>query len=231
LYTHASDDARLPALEAPLERVVDGGEVEDGALAVDRLARPRKRRGIRHAEVRGGDGTGNNSLALSGRYRPGVQLAGWLRNVIDQGAPVRLPWRILRGFEENQKLAKRLWIYLAAERWKPAGTREREGTWIACGDRLFAALGMDYGRPRDARAALKRATAPARLSCESLGARGGSTPSARAGRPGRPSAASGSASARRSARPAGVGSYGLVLSIQSTNLSRSCTQKIVSPFC
>ena len=162
LYTHASDDARLPALEAPLERVVDGGEVEDGALAVDRLARPRKRRGIRHAEVRGGDGTGNNSLALSGRYRPGVQLAGWLRNVIDQGAPVRLPWRILRGFEENQKLAKRLWIYLAAERWKPAGTREREGTWIACGDRLFAALGMDYGRPRDARAALKRACATVR---------------------------------------------------------------------
>jgi hypothetical protein len=63
----------------------------------------------------------------------------------------------LRSFSENQQLAKRLWIYLAAERWKPAGSREREGTWIACGDWLFAALGMDYGRPRDARAALKRA--------------------------------------------------------------------------
>ncbi len=116
------------------------------------------------AFIEGGllDWTGNNSLALSGRYRPGVQLAGWLRNMIDQGAPMRLPWRVLRAFDENQKLAKRLWIYLAAERWKPAGTREREGTWIACGDRLFAALGMGYGRHRDARAALARACATVR---------------------------------------------------------------------
>jgi len=32
-----------------------------------------------------------------------------------------------------------------------------EGTWVAVGDRLFTALGMDYARPRDARAALARA--------------------------------------------------------------------------
>jgi hypothetical protein len=32
-----------------------------------------------------------------------------------------------------------------------------EGVWVACGDRLFAALAMDYDRPRDGRAALARA--------------------------------------------------------------------------
>jgi hypothetical protein len=100
--------------------------------------------------------TGNTSLALNGRYRPGVQLAGWLRRAIEEGAPVRLHWRTLRAFDENQKLAKRLWIYLQAERWKPSGAN-LEGAWIACGDRLFAALGMNYAEPKFARRALKRA--------------------------------------------------------------------------
>ena len=86
-----------------------------------------------------------------------MRLAEWLRREISEGAPVHLSWRTLRRFDENQKLAKRLWIYLPAERWKLAGTLDREGTWIACGDRLFAALGMAYGRHRDARAALARA--------------------------------------------------------------------------
>lgn len=98
----------------------------------------------------------------NGVRRLSVELSGWLRRAIDAGAPVRLSWRTLRAFHRNEQLAKRLWIYLAAERWKPAGTLEREGTWIACGDRLFAALGMDYGRHRDARAALKRACATVR---------------------------------------------------------------------
>ncbi len=93
----------------------------------------------------------------NGIRRLSVELSGWLRRAIDGGAPVRLSWRTLRAFHRNEQLAKRLWIYLAAERWKAAGTRDREGTWIACGDRLFAALGMDYGRHRDARAALARA--------------------------------------------------------------------------
>jgi hypothetical protein len=83
-------------------------------------------------------------------------LAEWLRREIDEGAPVRLDWRLLRSFDENQKLAKRLWIYLAAEHWKLTG-RQMEGTWVACGDRIEAALGMNYERRRDARAALKRA--------------------------------------------------------------------------
>jgi len=98
----------------------------------------------------------------AGTDRLSVELDGWLRRAIDDGAPVRLSWRTLRAFHRNEQLAKRLWIYLAAERWKPAGTLDREGTWIACGDRLFAALGMDYGRHRAARAALKRACATVR---------------------------------------------------------------------
>ena len=92
----------------------------------------------------------------TGTDRFKVRLAEWLRREISDGAPVRLSWRTLRAFDENQKLAKRLWIYLAAERWRRSGT-ETEGTWIACGDRLFAALGMDYAEPKFARRALKRA--------------------------------------------------------------------------
>lgn len=50
-----------------------------------------------------------------------------------------MPWRTLRSFGRNQQLAKRLWLYLAAERWKRCGDGSTEGTWVACGDRLFAA--------------------------------------------------------------------------------------------
>jgi hypothetical protein len=92
-----------------------------------------------------------------GTDRPGIQLAGWLRGVLDRGAPVRLDWRTLRAFDENQKLAARLWVYLSAERWKRFGDGRREGCWIACGDRLEASLGMEYERRRKAREALKRA--------------------------------------------------------------------------
>lgn len=65
-------------------------------------------------------------------------------------------WQTMRAFHERQLLAKRLWLYLAAERWKKTG-RDTEGTWIACGDRLYAALGMDYAEHRFARRALKAA--------------------------------------------------------------------------
>jgi hypothetical protein len=95
-------------------------------------------------------------VTARGMDRLTVELDGWLRRALDQGAVVRLHWRTLRSFDENQKLAKRLWIYLHAERWKHRGD-STEGTWIAVGDHLFAALGMDYDRPRDARRALKRA--------------------------------------------------------------------------
>ncbi len=93
----------------------------------------------------------------NGGDRISVELDGWLRRAISDGAPVRIPWRTLRLFGRNQQVAKRLWIYLAAERWKRCGDGRREGCWIACGDRLEAALGMDYKRPVDARVALRRA--------------------------------------------------------------------------
>jgi len=91
-----------------------------------------------------------------GLQRPAIQLSGWLRQALSEDKVVRVHWRTLRAFNERQKLAKRLWLYLAAERWKKT-SRDSEGTWIACGDRLEAALGMSYERPRDARAALKGA--------------------------------------------------------------------------
>jgi hypothetical protein len=100
--------------------------------------------------------SGLDSRRLDGTYRPGIRLAGWLRREL-AGAPVRLDWRTLRAFDHNQKLAARLWVYLGAERWKRCGDGRREGCWIACGDRLEAALGMDYDRPRAGRASLKRA--------------------------------------------------------------------------
>ncbi len=85
-----------------------------------------------------------------------LRLDDWVRRELLAGTVVRLDWKVLRAFSENQKLAKRLWIYLAAERWKRSG-QNTEGTWIACGDRLFAALGMNYAQQRQARAAIKRA--------------------------------------------------------------------------
>ncbi len=101
--------------------------------------------------------SGVYSRRPDGSYRPGIRLAGWLRGELERGAPVRLDWRTLRAFDENQRLAARLWVYLAAERWKRQGAGDVEATWITCGDRLEAALGMNYGRPRAARDALKRA--------------------------------------------------------------------------
>jgi hypothetical protein len=93
----------------------------------------------------------------TGLQRPSIRFAEWLRQAIAEERVVRMPWRTLRAFDERHKLAKRLWLYLAAERWKRQGAGDVEATWIRCGDQLEAALGMDYDRPRDARAALKRA--------------------------------------------------------------------------
>jgi hypothetical protein len=93
----------------------------------------------------------------SGLARPSVRLGEWLRQALEQERVVRMPWRTLRSFGRNHQLAKRLWLYLAAERWKRQGAGDVEATWIRCGDQLEAALGMDYSQARQARAALKRA--------------------------------------------------------------------------
>ncbi len=94
----------------------------------------------------------------SGLQRPAIKLADWLRQALDEEKVVRVHWRTMRAFHERQALAKRLWLYLAAERWSKM-TADSEGTWIACGDRLYAALGMDYAEHRFARRALKSACA------------------------------------------------------------------------
>lgn len=93
---------------------------------------------------------------VSGLDRPSIRLAEWLRQALAEEKVVRVHWQTMRAFDERQKLAKRLWLYLAAERWKKTSSNS-EGTWIACGDRLYAALGMDYAEHRFARRALKQA--------------------------------------------------------------------------
>jgi len=114
-------------------------------------------------ETRGGLlDVGQSRTHGSGQDRISVELDGWLRRAIEEGAPVRIPWQTLRQFDRNHQLAKRLWIYLQAERWRQCGDGSVEGCWIAVGDHLEAALGMTYGQHRQARAALKRACATVR---------------------------------------------------------------------
>lgn len=83
-----------------------------------------------------------------------VRLSEWLRLMLEKET-LRFSWRTLRQFNSRQLLAKRLWLYLVAESYKPAG--DYEASWIAVGDRLFAALGMDYADHRFARRAIRRA--------------------------------------------------------------------------
>jgi hypothetical protein len=82
-----------------------------------------------------------------------VQLPPWLAAQLAAGSITYLDWAVLRRLDG---LAKRLWVYLQAERYKPNG-RGSEATWIKLGDRAFATLGMNYAQDRQARAALKRA--------------------------------------------------------------------------
>ncbi len=91
-----------------------------------------------------------------------VLLPPWLRQQLVEGNFVRVHWPTLRAFSKNQPLAKRLWIYLEAESYKRIDNG-LEATWIAGGDRLFAALGMDYARHRDARVALTKACKTIRM--------------------------------------------------------------------
>jgi hypothetical protein len=78
-----------------------------------------------------------------------------MRQQVAAGHVTYLDWATLRALDG---LAKRLWVYLAAEHFKPTEQGE-EATWIKLGDRAFATLGMNYGHERQARAALKRAGA------------------------------------------------------------------------
>ena len=99
-----------------------------------------------------------DGVKLNGLEVQRVRLAPWLREELEAEGVVLLPWQILRRFHKNQHLAKRLWIYLQAERFRQSPSRPGfESSWIALGDYFNASLGLDYNRPRDARAALTRA--------------------------------------------------------------------------
>lgn len=82
-----------------------------------------------------------------------VQLPRWLTRQIEEGNVTYLHFPTLRALDA---LAKRLWVYLEAERMK-SGPHGTKGCWIKLGERVYAALGMSYKHDRQARAALKRA--------------------------------------------------------------------------
>lgn len=99
-----------------------------------------------------------------GEDRFTIELSTPLRRGIERDQAIRLDWRILRRFHRNEQLAKRLWIYLAAERYKRTGypksersDLEYEGTWLKEGDWLAASLGASYKQPADFRRKLRRA--------------------------------------------------------------------------
>jgi hypothetical protein len=85
-----------------------------------------------------------------------VQLPPWLRLQLEQGSIVRVHWPTLLKFGRNQQLAKRLFVYLGAERWRRISAAH-EDTRIPVCDWLFNALGMNYAEPRLARSYLAKA--------------------------------------------------------------------------
>jgi hypothetical protein len=82
-----------------------------------------------------------------------VKLASWLSRQLEAGHYTYLDWQILR---DLSGLAKRLWVYLEAERFKTSD-RARARTWIQLGSRAYTALGVHHARDRDRRSALARA--------------------------------------------------------------------------
>ena len=151
LYGRPPSNADYRHLRDALDRLawvtvtIDGYDIETGRFADRQISRSNL------LELRRADGDPD------GLQRPSVRFAEWLRQALEQERVVRMPWRTLRAFGRNHQLAKRLWLYLAAERWKRQGGGDVEATWVRCGDQLEAALAMDYDRSRAARAALKRA--------------------------------------------------------------------------
>ena len=82
-----------------------------------------------------------------------IQFPAWIVVSLKAGHVTYYRFEILR---KLSGLAKRLWVYLEAERYKKIG-QGQEATWIKLGDRAYASLGMHYRQERQARAALKRA--------------------------------------------------------------------------
>jgi hypothetical protein len=78
--------------------------------------------------------------------------APWLAEHLEEGYVTYLHWNALRSLGG---LAKRLWIYLEAEN---LSRNPRKGpAWLALGEKTWTALGLDYRKPNQARAALRAA--------------------------------------------------------------------------
>lgn len=84
-----------------------------------------------------------------------ARLADWMTAQVEAGHVTYLKFDTLRALPG---LAKRLWIYLEAERMTPLGDSS-VACWVKLGDRAYMTLGMNYTQERQARAALKRACA------------------------------------------------------------------------
>lgn len=152
LYSKAPSGENYRGLRASLDRLawvqvtIDGYDVETSTF---------RENWVTHSSLME---LGRAKSDPDGLQRPSVRLAEWLREALAAEKVVRVHWPTMRLFTENQPLAKRLWLYLEAERWR-RGDAATEGTWIACGDRLYESLGMNYAQHRQARAALARACA------------------------------------------------------------------------
>jgi hypothetical protein len=82
-----------------------------------------------------------------------LKLASWLLPQLNKQYVTYLDWKVQRKLDG---LAKRLWIYLEAERYKATG-EGREATYVILGEKAYTALGVRHGRDRDRRSALGRA--------------------------------------------------------------------------
>lgn len=83
-----------------------------------------------------------------------VEIASWLQRQLLAGNVTYLSWRTLRQLDGA---AKRTWVYLEAERWKPVGDGLL-ATSIGLGRPALDSLGVGgFQRHRDARRALERA--------------------------------------------------------------------------
>jgi len=83
-----------------------------------------------------------------------ITLAPWMRERLVAGSFSYLDWRVLRQLDG---IAKRVAVYLAAERFKPCGDGQ-VATHVGLGGPALASLGADnFTRHRAARAALNKA--------------------------------------------------------------------------
>jgi hypothetical protein len=97
-------------------------------------------------------GTGAEAGALRGNTMA-VTFPDWIVQSLKAGHVTYYRMAILRRLAG---LAKRLWVYLEAERYKRVGEGS-EATWMKLGQRAYTTLGMHYAHERQGRAALKTA--------------------------------------------------------------------------